>query len=78
MTGACDAIQAWRKEEGLPTAIPQDSISVIVHEGIYPLSEAFSLENQDSGAHEASIEYRATKGDMVRIIGGRMDMLTSG
>lgn len=72
LTGARDAIRAWRTEQGLPTAIPEDSITVIVHEGIYPLSEAFALENQDSGAHEASIEYRAAKGDTVRIIGGRM------
>lgn len=72
LTGARNAIRAWREAQGLSTAIPEEGFTVIVHEGIYPLSEAFTLEQQDSGAHEASIVYRSAKGDDVRIIGGRV------
>ena len=72
LTGARNAIRAWRVKQGNPTAIPEDSFTVIIHEGIYTLDKAFALEKQDSGAHEASITYRAAKGESVRLIGGRV------
>ena len=72
LAGARDAIRAWRTQRGIPTAVPEDGFQVTVHEGIYALSEAFTFGKQDSGAREMPITYRAAKGELVRLIGGRI------
>ena len=51
--------------------LPAGGFTVEVRGGVYELSRPFELTEKDSGAENASIVYRAQKGAMVRLVGGR-------
>ena len=62
---ARDAIRAM-KDAG---RYPADGVTVIVREGIYPVTDTFTLGKQDSGRAGVPVTYRAA--GAVRFIGGR-------
>jgi hypothetical protein len=51
--------------------LPAGGITVELRSGIYELSQPLELTIQDSGTQESPIEYRARKGNVVRLVGGR-------
>lgn len=67
LEAAKSAIRQY-KENG---AIPQTGLQVIVHEGVYDLSETFVLGNQDGGEKDAPIVWTAAPGEKVYITGGK-------
>lgn len=64
---ARDAIRA-SKADG---ALAAGAVFVQLREGVYPRSASFHLTEQDGGAPEAPIVYRAYPGESVHITGGR-------
>ncbi|MCG3141122.1 MAG: hypothetical protein HDKAJFGB_02312 [Anaerolineae bacterium] len=66
LTAARDALRAARA--GLPASA---LATVWIHDGVYPLTESFVLEKQDSGTSQALIQFRAKNIGKVRLIGGR-------
>jgi hypothetical protein len=51
--------------------LPEGGIAVVLREGLYELSQPLEFDEQDSGAENAPIVYRARDGESVRICGGR-------
>lgn len=51
--------------------LPAGGITVEVSGGVYELSRPWELTEQDSGTESAPIVYRARKGEVVKISGGR-------
>jgi hypothetical protein len=64
---ARDAIRALRQNNRLPAA----GAEVWIHPGLYPVSQPFRLEAQDSGTPAAPIVYRAADTSAPRFHGGR-------
>ena len=52
--------------------LPADGITVELRGGVYELSRPLELTAQDSGSQETPIVYRARKGEIVRLVGGRV------
>lgn len=57
------------KQDG---TLPAGGVTVEVRRGIYEMSQDFALEAQDSGTAKAPIEYRARRGEEVRLVGGKV------
>ena len=51
--------------------LPSGGITVGLSGGVYQLSRPLELAEQDSGAENASIVYRADEGETVKVVGGR-------
>jgi hypothetical protein len=51
--------------------LPVGGISVEVQGGVYELARPIELKDQDSGSDNAPVVYRARRGEVVRIVGGR-------
>ena len=51
--------------------LPADGITVVLRGGVYELSRPLELTEQDSGTENAPIVYRASKGETVKVVGGR-------
>ena len=64
---ARDAIRKMKEAGGLP----EGGVVVEIGGGDYCLSEALTLDKQDSGTKDAPIVYRGAKGQTARLIGGR-------
>jgi hypothetical protein len=54
------------------TGLPPGGLTVELQAGVYELTQAFELTNQDSGSAEARITYRARPGAEVRLVGGKV------
>jgi hypothetical protein len=63
LSGARDAIRALGDH-------PAGGVTVLVHEGVYQLSETVAFGAADSGTAQSPITYRAADGADVRITGG--------
>lgn len=63
---ARDAVRALKTTETLP----EGGVTVWVHGGVYSRLDSFRLEEQDSGAPESRIIYRAIEGEDVCLMGG--------
>ncbi len=50
---------------------PGESVTVWVHDGVYPVNESFVLGKEDSGTAEGMVHYRAKNHGKVRFSGGR-------
>ncbi|GHT31330.1 hypothetical protein FACS1894214_2550 [Planctomycetales bacterium] len=57
LTNVRDAIRKLKNTSGLP----KGGIEVIIKSGVYPVSETFLLEQQDSGTADCPIVYRAAE-----------------
>lgn len=66
LEGARDAIRELKAHRGLP----RRGVVVYLREGTYPRSEAFLLDEQDSGAAGAPITYRSYPGERAVLSGG--------
>ena len=51
--------------------LPAGGITVEVRGGVYELARPLELTDQDSGAENAPIVYRARQGEVVKLVGGR-------
>lgn len=58
---ARDAVRAGRSQRS----------EVIIHGGTYELARPFELTTEDSGSNKTPVVYRARKGELVRISGGK-------
>ncbi|MBT4816683.1 MAG: right-handed parallel beta-helix repeat-containing protein, partial [Lentisphaerae bacterium] len=65
---ARDAIRALKTAGSLP----EGGAEVTVRGGTYERKTGFALTTEDSGTETAPIVYRATPGEEVRLVGGRM------
>ncbi len=63
---ARDRIREWRAG----TASGETRFSVLVRAGVYPLRQAFTLEEADSGSREHPIVYRSHPGEQAVLSGG--------
>src|SRR5512136_871725 len=52
-------------------ALPVGGITVEVRGGIYELARPIELAEQDSGIDNVPVVYRARRGEVARIVGGR-------
>ncbi|MCA9437209.1 MAG: hypothetical protein KC978_15595, partial [Candidatus Omnitrophica bacterium] len=48
-----------------------ETVTVWIHDGVYSLTETFSISQEDGGAHGAIIQYRAIHPRKVHLTGGR-------
>ncbi|MBC7808312.1 MAG: right-handed parallel beta-helix repeat-containing protein [Akkermansiaceae bacterium] len=64
---ARDEIRQLRKRGKFPA----DGVNVEIAGGVYELAKTFALEAEDSGTARSPIEYRARRGEQVRLVGGR-------
>ncbi len=64
---ARDAIRKLKTDGKYPES---GGVDVIVHGGVYPVSETFTLEQQDSGTEKSPITYRARKDETPIFSGG--------
>lgn len=64
---ARDEIRAIKKAKGQPAG----GVTVTLHGGLYQLARTLELTAEDSGTATAPITYRARKGEVVRISGGK-------
>ena len=53
-------------------ALPVGGITVEVRGGLYELARPIELGDQDSGTDNAPVVYRARRGEVARIVGGRI------
>ncbi len=67
LEGARDAIRVVKERGPLPVG----GATVWIRAGHYTVSKTFELTAQDAGTKEAPIVYRASKGEEVRLTGGR-------
>jgi len=65
---ARDAIRELKAAGGFPS----NGVSVCIAGGIYPRSESFELEEEDSGVRYAPVVYRAADGERPRFLRGAM------
>lgn len=65
---ARDEIRRLKQQERFPT----DGVSVEIAGGVYELGKPFALETVDSGTQRFPIEYRARRGEQVRLVGGKV------
>lgn len=65
---ARDAIRRHKSEHGLP----KGGIVVQVAAGVYPVTSTLALTEEDSGAADAPIVYRAAQPGTARLSGGRL------
>jgi hypothetical protein len=65
---ARDAIRILRRAGSLP----QGSVTVTVRGGLYTLEKPFELTAEDSGTAQAPVNFRASSGEKVRLVGGKM------
>lgn len=64
---ARDEIRQLKKQGKFPA----DGVNVEIAGGVYELAKTFALEAEDSGTARFPIEYRARRGEQVRLVGGR-------
>lgn len=64
---ARDEIRQLKKQGKFPA----DGVNVEIAGGVYELAKTFALEAKDSGTARFPIEYRARRGEKVRLVGGR-------
>ncbi|MBC8136606.1 MAG: right-handed parallel beta-helix repeat-containing protein [Fibrella sp.] len=64
---ARDEIRRFKKQGRFPV----DGVRVEIAGGVYELGAPFVLEAEDSGTTQFPIEYRARRGEQVRIVGGK-------
>jgi len=67
LEGAREAIRALKRTGPLPA----DGVTVWLRGGVYPRTESFTLEAEDSGTADTPIVYRACAGEEARLVGGR-------
>ncbi|HUW30655.1 MAG TPA: hypothetical protein VM223_03515, partial [Planctomycetota bacterium] len=65
---ARDSIREIKRSSGLPAG----GVTITVLSGDYILKESFCLTDEDSGAPESPIIYRAAAGGVVRLLGGQV------
>ena len=65
---ARDEIRKMKKARGLP----KGGVAVELRGGIYERSETLELTKDDAGSAESPIVYRARKGELVRLVGGKV------
>ncbi|MDR1962696.1 MAG: right-handed parallel beta-helix repeat-containing protein [Planctomycetaceae bacterium] len=68
---ARDAVRKLKAEAGLPNGnLPKGGVEIMIRGGVYPVTETFTLESQDSGTVTAPIVYRAFPGEQPVFSGG--------
>ncbi|PQV62599.1 hypothetical protein B1R32_12711 [Abditibacterium utsteinense] len=68
LTRARDEIRKIKRNGGLKNG----GVVVEMRKGIYEMPQSFALEAQDSGTAQAPVEYRARRGEEVRLVGGKV------
>ncbi|HNR98744.1 MAG TPA: exo-alpha-sialidase [Planctomycetota bacterium] len=68
LTQARDALRRLRDENG--GRLPAGGARVVIHGGVYPVTETFVLEARDSGTAEAPVVYEAAPGETPVLTGG--------
>ncbi|KPK42225.1 MAG: hypothetical protein AMK72_14545, partial [Planctomycetes bacterium SM23_25] len=68
LVAARDAARAVKKERG---GVPAGGIDIALRGGVYLMTGAFELTDEDSGREGARIVYRNHAGEKVRIVGGK-------
>ncbi len=68
LEGARDHIRQSRADGEFSSG----SVTVEIRGGLYELQRPFELTAEDSGAGDAPVTYRASEGEIVRIVGGRV------
>jgi hypothetical protein len=64
--------QATVRELKSSSGLPADGVAVTIRGGIYERSATLTLTSQDSGEPGKPIVYRASSGEQVRLVGGRV------
>jgi len=65
---ARDAVRTLKQARGGP--LPSGGVTVVVHGGMYAVSETFALNTEDSGRPDAPVVYRAGEGETPVFSGG--------
>ncbi len=65
---ARDAVRKLTQEDRLA----QGGVTILLHDGTYTIDRTLEFTAEDSGTKEAPIVYTATKGESVRLLGGRL------
>jgi hypothetical protein len=68
LAGARDAIRTLKRRQGGLLAQP---VTVLIHDGLYPLSEPVVFTPEDSGSTRCPVEYVAPRGETPVLSGGR-------
>jgi len=68
MERARDAIRALKKTRG--GTLPVGGVRVVIHGGVYPVKQTFTLAAEDSGSPDAPVVYQAKAGETPIFDGG--------